>query len=148
MRILVQRVSSAQVLVAAEVVGSIGVGLLVFVGVRTGDDAVVADKAADKVANLRILRDGDRDESSVSAVGGEVLVVSQFTLYGDARTGRRPSWVAAAGADVAEPLVEAVVAGLRKRGISVSTGRFGAQMLVQSVNDGPMTVLVDLDPDH
>jgi D-tyrosyl-tRNA(Tyr) deacylase len=139
-RAVVQRVSSASVAVGDEVVGSIGLGLLVLVGVGHADEAAVAAKLADKVWHLRVF-EGER---SCAEVGGSVLVVSQFTLYGDASRGRRPSWSAAAPPEVAEPLVAAVVARLRDLGATVETGRFRAHMHVSSVNDGPITVLIDL----
>ncbi len=133
--------SRAAVRVAGEVVGRIDEpGLAVLVGVTHTDTAANADKLAEKLWGLRIL-DGER---SCSDLGAPLLIVSQFTLYGDARKGRRPSWVAAAPAAVAEGLVDAVVAGLRSRGALVATGVFGAQMEVELVNDGPFTVLIEL----
>jgi D-tyrosyl-tRNA(Tyr) deacylase len=141
MRAVVQRVERASVTVAGEVVGRIDApGLVVLVGVTHADTAATADKLAEKLWGLRIL-DG---ELSCSDTGAGLLVISQFTLYGDARKGRRPSWLAAAPGAVAEPLVEAVVAGLRTRGATVATGVFGAQMSVELVNDGPFTVVLDL----
>ncbi|HEX3827666.1 MAG TPA: D-aminoacyl-tRNA deacylase [Sporichthyaceae bacterium] len=141
MRAVVQRVSRAAVSVAGEVVGRIDeAGLAVLIGVTHTDSAAVAEKMADKLWGLRIL-DGER---SCSDLGAPLLIVSQFTLYGDARKGRRPSWVAAAPASVAQGLVEAVVAGLRSRGALVATGVFGAQMEVELLNDGPFTVLIEL----
>lgn len=140
MRALVQTVSRASVTVADEVVGSISDGLLVLLGVTHTDDDRVAGTLARKVYELRILD----DERSASDVGAPVLVVSQFTLYGDARKGRRPSWTAAAPGEVAEPLVETFTAALRARGALVATGVFGAQMLVESVNVGPRTVLLEV----
>jgi D-tyrosyl-tRNA(Tyr) deacylase len=140
-RAVVQRVTRARVTVAGEVVGQIDApGLAVLVGVTHDDDSAVAQKMAEKLWGLRIL-DGER---SCSDVGAPLLIVSQFTLYGDARKGRRPSWVAAAPGAVAEPLVDAVVAGLRALGATVATGAFGAMMQVELVNDGPFTVLLDL----
>ena len=140
MRGLVQRVARASVTVDGEVVGSIGAGLVVLVGVTHTDGAEQARALAAKVHELRIL-DGER---SASDVGAPLLVVSQFTLYADTRKGRRPSWNAAAPGPVAEPLVDAVVAELRSRGATVETGRFGAHMLVEIVNDGPVTLLVEV----
>jgi D-aminoacyl-tRNA deacylase len=137
MRAVVQTVSRASVTVDGEVVGAIADGLLVLLGVTHSDTAAVADTMARKVYELRILD----DERSAAEVGAPVLVVSQFTLYGDARKGRRPSWSAAAPAEVAEPLVLAFADALRARGAAVSTGRFRARMLVESVNVGPRTVL-------
>ena len=135
-----QRVNAASVTVATEDVGRIGPGLLVLVGVTHSDTEVTAATLARKVHELRILA----DERSAADVGAPLLVVSQFTLYGDTRKGRRPSWVAAAPAEQAEPLVAAVVAELRTRGAAVQTGRFGAHMHVTSVNDGPITVLIEV----
>ena len=141
MRAVLQRVSRASVSVAGEVVGQIeGEGLLVLVGVTHDDGPEQADRLARKVAELRLLR----DERSVLDAGAAVLVVSQFTLYGDARKGRRPSWSAAAPGPVAEPLVEAVCQRLRERGVAVRTGVFGADMSVELVNDGPVTLVLDL----
>ena len=147
MRALVQRVTRAAVVVDDEVVGEVGPGLCALVGVTHDDDVDEARWVADKLANLRVMRDpSDPDatmERSVLDVGGEVLVVSQFTLYGDTRRGRRPSWGAAARPEVAEPLVEAVVARLGELGVATATGVFGADMRVELVNDGPVTVLVE-----
>ncbi|UVY83652.1 D-aminoacyl-tRNA deacylase [Brachybacterium sp. NBEC-018] len=140
MRAVLQRVDGASVEVDGEVVGAIeGEGLLALVGVTHEDGPEQAATIARKIAELRIL-DGER---SVADSGAEVLVVSQFTLYGDTRKGRRPSWSAAAPGPVAEPLVDAVVTDLRGRGITVATGVFGAQMRVGLLNDGPFTVLVE-----
>jgi D-aminoacyl-tRNA deacylase len=139
-RAIVQTVSRASVTVDDEVVGQITDGLLVLLGVTHGDSPATADSMARKVHELRILD----DEESAASVGAPVLVVSQFTLYGDARKGRRPSWTAAAPAEVAEPLVEAFCEALRRRGAKVETGKFRAHMLVESVNVGPRTVLLEL----
>jgi D-tyrosyl-tRNA(Tyr) deacylase len=137
---VVQRVISAAVRVEGESVGQIGVGLLVFVGVTHDDTADAAVALARKVHGLRILR----GELSVADVpGAGILAVSQFTLYGDARKGRRPTWAAAAAGAVAEPLVDVVVAELRRLGAKVATGVFGADMQVELVNDGPITLLVE-----
>jgi len=144
MRAVVQRVSSASVAVDGEVVGRIGAGLLALVGVTHTDTPAEAAKLARKIAGLRILRDGGRDEAAADALGAPVLVVSQFTLYGETGGGRRPSWQAAAPGPVAEPLVAAVVAELKRLGLPVETGTFGAMMAVSSVNDGPFTVLVEV----
>ncbi|PWN04901.1 D-tyrosyl-tRNA(Tyr) deacylase [Nocardioides silvaticus] len=140
MRAVVQRVLSASVSVGGEVVGAIDEpGLLVYLGITHDDgDAEVAWMAR-KVRDLRILR----DEQAASDVGAPVLVVSQFTLYGDARKGRRPSWTAAAPGEVSEPLYEAVCAELERLGTRVERGVFGAMMEVSSVNDGPFTVLLE-----
>lgn len=140
MRAVVQTVSRASVTVDGEVVGAIGEGLLVLLGVTHDDNSETARTMARKVHELRILD----DERSAAQTGAAVLVVSQFTLYGDARKGRRPSWTAAAPAAVAEPLVTEFVEALRERGAPVQTGRFRAQMLVESVNVGPRTVLLEL----
>ena len=139
MRAVVQRVSSASVAVDGEVVTSIGPGLLVLLGVRDGDGEAEADKVAAKLDALRVFEDGDgKMNVSVRDAGGELLVVSNFTVYGDTRKGNRPSFVDAARPEVAEPLVERVRAALGAKG-----GRFGARMSVELVNDGPVTVLID-----
>jgi D-tyrosyl-tRNA(Tyr) deacylase len=139
-RALVQTVSRASVTVDGAVVGAVEDGLLVLVGVTHSDDARTAANLARKVHELRILD----DERSAADTAAPVLVVSQFTLYGDARRGRRPSWTAAAPAEVAEPLVGEFVAALRSRGATVETGRFRTHMLVESVNVGPRTVLLEI----
>ncbi|GAB2981413.1 D-aminoacyl-tRNA deacylase [Actinotalea caeni] len=139
MRAVLQRVTSARVRVDGEVVGEIGAGLVALVGVAPTDGEDDAATIARKIAELRILR----DERSVVDTGAGVLVVSQFTLYGDARKGRRPSWSGAAPGPVAEPLVDRVAALLRERGVVVATGVFGAMMEVELVNDGPMTLLLE-----
>lgn len=145
MRALVQRVSRASVEVDGEVVGAIGAGLCVLVGVTHTDTAGEAAKLAGKVWNLRVFDDdAGVMNRSLPEAGGEVLVVSQFTLYGDAQRGRRPSWVAAAPPEVAEPLVEAFVAELRSLGANVATGRFRADMQVELVNDGPVTLMLEV----
>lgn len=144
MRAVVQRAARASVTVDGAVVGSFdGEGLVVLVGVTPGDGPAQVEHIARKVAELRILR----DERSVVEAGAPVLVVSQFTLYGDARKGRRPTWNAAAPGPVAEPLVAAVVADLRARGLTVPTGVFGADMALELVNDGPVTLLLESVPD-
>jgi D-tyrosyl-tRNA(Tyr) deacylase len=142
-RAVVTRVSSAAVSVDGEVVGEIGPGLLALVGAGRDDDAARARELARKIAELRVFPTDD-GARSVTDLALPVLVVSQFTLYGDTRKGRRPSWDAAAPADVAEPLVEAVVAELRRRALAVRTGVFGARMRVSSVNEGPMTLLLEV----
>jgi D-tyrosyl-tRNA(Tyr) deacylase len=137
---VVSRVSSANVTVDGEVVGAIDEpGLLVLLGVTHEDGPAQVERMARKLHELRILR----DEESAATAGAPLLVVSQFTLYGDTRKGRRPTWTAAARPEHAEPLVDAVVATLRDRGARVETGRFRAVMAVRSVNDGPFTVLVE-----
>lgn len=141
MRAVVQRVSQASVSVEGRVVGRIdGPGLMVLVGVTHDDDEAKARKLASKLWGLRILK----DEKSCSDLNAPLLVVSQFTLYGDARKGRRPTWTAAAPGPVAEPLVDAVVQELRTLGAKVETGVFGADMAVSLVNDGPITLVVDI----
>lgn len=140
MRAVVQRVDSASVEVDGEVVAAVeGEGLLVLLGVTHDDGPDQVVTIARKVCELRIL-DGER---SVLDAGAGVLVVSQFTLYGDTRKGRRPSWSKAAPGPVAEPLVDAVVTAIRERGVDVATGRFGAHMRVALTNDGPFTVLLE-----
>jgi D-aminoacyl-tRNA deacylase len=141
MRAVAARVSRAAVRVDGAVVGEIeGPGLLVLLGVHRDDGPEAAAVMARKLHELRILP----GERSCADVGAPLLVVSQFTLYGDTRKGRRPSWSAAAPPEKAEPLVDAVVAALRQRGAPVATGVFGAMMAVESVNDGPFTVLVEV----
>jgi len=139
-RAVVQRVTRAAVRVAGEVVGAIDEpGLLVLVGATHDDGPAQVERIARKVAELRILR----DERAAVDVGAPVLVVSQFTLYADTRKGRRPTWNAAAPGPVAEPLVADLVRALRERGLRVATGVFGADMAVELVNDGPVTVLLE-----
>jgi D-tyrosyl-tRNA(Tyr) deacylase len=145
MRALVQRVTGARVRIDGDVVGEIGVGLCVLVGVTHTDDASIADKLADKVWTLRVFADdAGVMNRPVADVGGAVLVVSQFTLYADTRRGRRPSWIDAAPPTVAAPLVDAFVDALRARGATVATGEFGADMQVELVNDGPVTILLEI----
>ena len=143
-----QRVTSASVTVDGDEVGAIGPGLCVFVGVTHGDTAREAERLADKLWHLRIFPDPDdpdaRMDRGVGRAGGHVLVVSQFTLYGDTSRGRRPSWAAAARPEQAEPLVDAVAAALRDRGAEVATGRFRADMAVSLVNDGPVTLMLEV----
>ncbi|HET6636628.1 MAG TPA: D-aminoacyl-tRNA deacylase [Streptomyces sp.] len=141
MRAVVQRVDGARVVVGGETVGEIlGEGLCVLVGVTHDDTAEQAARLARKLWSLRILE----GEKSCSDNGAPLLVISQFTLYGDARKGRRPTWNAAAPGPVAEPLVDEVVARLRELGAEVATGRFGAKMAVSLTNDGPFTVLLEV----
>ena len=139
-RALVQTVSQASVTVGDEVVGAITDGLLVLLGVTHTDDATTAQTMARKVYELRILD----DEASAADRAAPVLVVSQFTLYGDARKGRRPTWNAAAPGDVAEPIYDVFCATLRDLGVTVAEGVFGAQMEISLTNDGPTTLVVDL----
>jgi D-tyrosyl-tRNA(Tyr) deacylase len=139
MKAVVQTVSEAEVVVEGTVVGAIGEGLLVLVGVTHTDGPEEVRWIAEKIWSLRIMR----DELSASDLDAPILLVSQFTLYADTRKGRRPSWNAAAPGPVAEPLVEAVAAHLRGLGARVETGKFGAMMLVRSVNVGPNTILLE-----
>jgi D-tyrosyl-tRNA(Tyr) deacylase len=144
MRVLVQRVTSARVVVDGATVGQIeptGQGLLALVGVTHTDDVALAAKMAEKLWRLRILD----DEQAAADIGAPILVVSQFTLYANTVKGRRPSWNAAAPRSVAEPLVDAFAAALRALGAPVQTGVFGAHMNVELVNDGPVTVLLELN---
>ena len=144
MKVVLQRVSSAQVRVDDEVVGRIGRGLLVFVGVAKEDRSEDAAYIVTKIKDLRILEDDDgKMNLSVVDTGGELLVVSQFTLYGDCRRGRRPSFDAAAPPDRARALYDELVAKLRASGLRVETGQFRAMMQVESVNDGPVTLIVE-----
>jgi D-aminoacyl-tRNA deacylase len=144
MRLVVQRVSSAQVEVAGEVVGAIDrPGLVILAGITHDDQPATIDRLAEKVWTLRIL-DGER---SCQQENAPILVVSQFTLYADTRKGRRPSWSAAAPRELSEPLIEAFVSSLRLRGAEVSTGVFGAHMNLTLTNDGPVTLILDSSPD-
>jgi D-tyrosyl-tRNA(Tyr) deacylase len=145
MRAVVQRVTRASVTVDGAAVGAIGPGLCVLLGVTHDDDPARAGRLAEKLWNLRIMADADGVMNrSVADTTRQVLVVSQFTLYGDTSAGRRPSWLAAARPEQAEPLVDAVVARLRELGAEVATGRFRTEMAVEIVNDGPVTVLVEV----
>lgn len=144
MRAVIQRVSEASVHVDGELVGSIGPGLLVYLGIGPGDGQDQVDYMSRKVAGLRIFQDDEgRMSRSVLDTGGSVLVVSQFTLYGDVRKGRRPSFTGAAGPELANELYEAFVAAVAGAGLSVATGRFQADMRVASTNVGPVTLLLD-----
>ena len=144
MRAVVQRVSRAKVLVGGDVTGEIGVGLMILLGVGREDTAAVAVALAEKTANLRIFEDeNEKMNLSLLDVKGGALVVSQFTLYGDARGGRRPSFIAAAPPELAKALYEEFCGGLRKLGVSVGTGIFQAMMSVELVNEGPVTILLD-----
>ena len=145
MRALVQRVMRASVTSDGELVGSIGAGACVLVGVTHTDTEAVARKVAKKIATLRIFDDdAGVMNRSLQDVGGSVLAVSQFTLYGDTAGGRRPSWINAARPELAEPLVDCVVGELRNLGVHVETGRFRTNMAVELVNDGPVTLMIEL----
>ena len=145
MRAVVQRVSRAEVRVDGTTVGACGAGLLVLVGAAAEDDDTTAERLAAKIARLRIFADENgRFDRSLLDTGGEALVVSQFTLLADTRKGQRPSFTDAAAPDVAEPLVERFVASLRDLGVRVETGVFGARMEVELVNDGPVTIALDM----
>src|SRR5882724_5398391 len=144
MRAVVQRVSRAKVMIADEVAGEIGRGLLVLLGVTHSDTQDNAKWLAEKIAGLRIFPDDEgKMNRDVAEVGGSVLVVSQFTLYGDARKGRRPSFIDAAPPPIAIPIYEAFINAVKALGIPVACGRFGADMQVELVNDGPVTLIVD-----
>ena len=147
MRAVVQRVSQARVVIDGETVGEVGRGLLVLLGVTHADTPEAAAWLADKVVGLRIFNDADgKMNLSVGDVGGGVLVVSQFTLYGDCQKGRRPSFIDAARPEQAIPLYDRFVAALRGRGLQVATGEFGAHMLVEIHNDGPVTLILERNP--
>ena len=144
MRALLQRVSRAQVSVAGEVVGAIGPGFVVLLGVTHNDTAAEADWLANKIAGIRLFEDAEgKMNAALADIDGAVLVVSQFTLYGDARKGRRPSFTDAARPEHAEPLVDYFVEQLRRHGLIVATGIFGAAMDVEIHNDGPVTLMVE-----
>jgi D-tyrosyl-tRNA(Tyr) deacylase len=144
MRAVVQRVSQARVVVDQEVVGQIGRGLLVLLGVARGDTVEQARWLADKIVGLRIFADKEgKMNCGLAEVGGEALVVSQFTLYGDCQKGRRPSFVDAAPPEIAIPLYEGFLNAVRALGIATASGRFGAMMQVELVNDGPVTLIVE-----
>jgi D-aminoacyl-tRNA deacylase len=144
MRAVVQRVRSCRVVVADEVVGEIGPGLLILLGIHTSDTIDQVRWLADKIVNLRICADEQgKMNVSVADSGGSVLAVSQFTLYGDCQKGRRPRFIEAARPDIAEPLYQAFTNAIRLHGVPVATGRFGADMQVELVNDGPVTLVVD-----
>ena len=144
MRAVIQRVEKASVSVEGEIKGQIGAGFLVLIGVEEGDGDADFKYIADKVPNLRVFEDEQgKMNRSLLDVGGELLAVSQFTLLGDARGGRRPSFITAARPETADPMYERLVADWRVRGIRVETGVFGAHMKVSLVNDGPVTILLD-----
>lgn len=144
MRAVVQRVTRASVTVSGERVGEIGPGLLILLGIRPDDDHDAIAWLTSKLAGLRIFRDDDgKMNRSVLEAGGSALVVSQFTLYGDCRKGKRPSFIGAAPPEIAEPLYEAFIAQMRSLGVPTQTGRFGAMMDVELINDGPVTLILD-----
>ncbi|HAL62701.1 MAG TPA: D-tyrosyl-tRNA(Tyr) deacylase [Chloroflexi bacterium] len=146
MRAVVQRVREASVSIEGERVGEIGKGLVILLGVAQGDSGREARYLAEKIAHLRIFAD-EEGKFNLSAldVGAQALVVSQFTLYGDTRKGRRPSFISAASPEVAEPLVARFIDSLRAVGLQVESGRFGAMMLVNIANDGPVTLILDTE---
>ena len=147
MRLVIQRVSEAEVRVEGKSVGRIGRGFLVLIGAEKGDEAATADEAARRVAGLRVFNDADgKMNLDLAAVGGSVLAVSQFTLPADLSRGRRPGFERALGGEEARPLYERFVAALAESGVPVSTGRFGAMMQVSLVNDGPATFVLDVRP--
>ena len=144
MRVVLQRVSQASVTIAGRVAGAIGRGFCLLVGFTHGDTDAQVDWMAEKVAGLRLFSDAEgKMNLGLAEVGGAVLVVSQFTVYGDAGKGRRPSFIDAARPDTAVPLYERFVAALRARGLEVATGEFGADMQVAIHNDGPVTLILD-----
>ncbi|MEX0865007.1 MAG: D-aminoacyl-tRNA deacylase [Acidimicrobiia bacterium] len=145
MRVVVQRVSNASVSVDGEMVAAIGPGLCLLVGVAVGDGSEDVSAVVEKIVGLRVFPDeAQKMNLSLAEAGGEVLVVSQFTLLGDLRRGRRPSFTGAAPPELAAPLIDEMVDGLRKRGVSASQGRFGAHMEVGLVNDGPVTLVIEV----
>ena len=145
MKVLLQRVTLASVSVAGEVVGRIGRGLVVFVGVANGDTVKDVNYLVQKIVDLRIFEDdAGKMNRSLRDIGGKILVVSQFTLYGDTRKGRRPSFVGAAAPEIAEPLFNSFADAFRDQGVGVETGRFGARMAVQLLNDGPVTLVIEV----
>lgn len=146
MRFVIQRVCEASVSVGEKVIGQIGHGLLVFIGVADSDDRHVADKMVDKLVKLRIFDDPDgKTNLSIADVGGNFLIISQFTLYADCRKGNRPSFTLAGKPDKANELYEYVIREIEKRGFCVEHGSFGAEMKVSLLNDGPFTILLDSD---
>jgi D-tyrosyl-tRNA(Tyr) deacylase len=146
MRAVLSRVKNASVTVDGQVIGKIGQGFLILLGITHEDTEAQAAKLADKLTGLRIFEDEDgKMNRGLETVNGEILVVSQFTLYGNCRKGRRPDFLAAARPEVAIPLYEKFVQLIRDKGIHVETGEFGAEMMVESINDGPLTLIVDTD---
>ena len=147
MRIVLQRVSEASVDVASGRIGEIGRGLLLLVGVAPGDEGVDLRRAAQRLVDLRIFEDdAGKMNLSLRDIGGEILAVSQFTLYADTRKGRRPSFVGAAPPDLASPLFDRFVEALREQGVRVAIGEFGAKMDVRLANDGPVTLVIEVEP--
>ena len=148
MRLVVQRVKRASVSSGAEELGAIGVGSMVLAGIGRDDTDEIIDRMADKLLGLRYFEDADgRTNLAIGEVNGAMLVVSQFTLYADVRRGRRPGFTDAANPDLAVPLLDRFVDRLRGAGLRIETGRFGASMAVELVNDGPFTLVLDSDPD-
>ena len=148
MRLVVQRVTRASVRSGEELLGEIGPGAMVLVGIGLGDTAEVVDRMADKLLGLRYFEDSDgRTNLAIADTGGAMLIVSQFTLYADLRRGRRPGFTAAALPELAHPLVDRFIQRVRDRGLTVETGRFGAEMAVELVNVGPFTIGLDSDRD-
>jgi len=148
MRLVVQRVTRASVRAGDELLGAIGIGAAVLVGIGTGDTPEIIDRMADKLIGLRYFEDAEgRTNLDIADIGGALLVVSQFTLYADLRRGRRPGFTAAALPTTAAPLVDRFVERLRAAGQRVQTGRFGAEMAIELVNDGPFTLVLDSDRD-
>ena len=146
MRAVVTRVKSASVAIDGNVTGAIGEGFLILLGIAPGDTSAHCKKLAEKILGLRVFRDeNDKMNRSLADVGGSVLVVSQFTLYGDCRHGRRPSFTGAAAPDIAIPLYEQFLQECRDRGFAPQRGEFGADMLVTSENNGPVTLILDTD---
>lgn len=146
MRFVIQRVREASVSVEGQVIGQIGHGLLVFVGVSDSDDRQIADKMIDKLTRLRMFDDADgKTNLSIADVGGEFLIISQFTLYADCRKGNRPSFTLAGRPDMANELYEYIISEIGKRGLRAEHGSFGAKMKVSLLNDGPFTILLDSD---
>jgi D-aminoacyl-tRNA deacylase len=144
MRAVVQRVSRSSVSVDGKIIGSIGAGLVVLLGVKNGDEKSAADFLAAKIVNLRIFKDADgKFNLSALDIGAEILAISQFTLYADTRRGRRPGFTDAAPAEISLPLYQYAVESLRKSGLKVVTGEFGAHMVIEIINDGPVTILLD-----
>ncbi len=144
MRVLLQRVSEASVSVAGQEIGRCGNGLLLLIGIKAGDSSAEVHYLAEKCLQLRIFADAEgKMNRSLLDIGGEILAISQFTLYADTRKGRRPSFIEAAAPEISEPLYELFVQELRAAGVRVATGQFGAEMAVSLVNDGPVTILLE-----